>query len=61
MPPLALSDAQMDAVLLAARPLRVADRDAFLQEAVPAAAPRPETAGPLRFQLRPRMSEQEAH
>jgi hypothetical protein len=32
MPPLALSDEQMDAVFRAARPLRVADRDAFLQE-----------------------------
>jgi hypothetical protein len=32
MAPLALSDEQLDAVLRAARPLRVADRDAFLQE-----------------------------
>jgi hypothetical protein len=32
MPPLALSDEQLDAVFRAARPLRVADRDAFLQE-----------------------------
>jgi hypothetical protein len=32
MPPLALSDEQLDAVFRAARPLRVADRDAFLQD-----------------------------
>ena len=32
MKPLALSDAQMDAILTAARPLSVADRAAFLEE-----------------------------
>ena len=32
MAPLALSDEQMDAIFRAARPLRVADRDAFLQD-----------------------------
>jgi hypothetical protein len=32
MPPIKLTDSQLDAVLAAARPLRVADRDAFLQD-----------------------------
>jgi hypothetical protein len=32
MPPIRLTDDQMGAVFAAARPLRVADRDAFLQE-----------------------------
>jgi hypothetical protein len=32
MAPIGLSDEQLDAVFRAARPLRVADRDAFLQE-----------------------------
>ena len=32
MPPIRLTDAQLDAVLAAARPLRVADRDAFLHD-----------------------------
>jgi hypothetical protein len=30
--PIRLTDSQLDAVLAAARPLRVADRDAFLQD-----------------------------
>jgi len=34
MRPLALTDAQMDAILLAARPLRLRDRDLFLKEVV---------------------------
>jgi len=32
MPPLRLSDDELDAVMLAARPLRPHDRDAFLQD-----------------------------
>jgi hypothetical protein len=31
MPPLRLSDVQLDAIITAARPLAVRDRDAFLQ------------------------------
>jgi hypothetical protein len=42
MPPLALTDAQLDAVFRAARPLRVADRDQFLQEVARALQGRPE-------------------
>jgi hypothetical protein len=38
MPPLALSDNQMDQILLAARPLRLRDRDLFLKEVVAALA-----------------------
>jgi hypothetical protein len=34
--PLALTDEQMDAILLAARPLRLHDRDPFLREVVDA-------------------------
>ncbi len=32
MPPIALTDAQLDAIFAAARPLAVQDRDPFLQE-----------------------------
>jgi hypothetical protein len=32
MPPVKLTDAQLDAILAAARPLAVGDRDAFLQD-----------------------------
>ena len=32
MAPIRLADSQLDAVLRAARPLRVGDRDAFLQD-----------------------------
>ena len=38
MPPLRLSDDELDAVMLAARPLRPHDRDAFLQEVANALA-----------------------
>lgn len=38
MPPLALTDAQLDQILLAARPLRLRDRDDFLKEVVGALA-----------------------
>jgi len=38
MPPLRLSDDELDAVMLAARPLRPDDRDAFLQEVANALA-----------------------
>jgi hypothetical protein len=40
--PIRLTDAQLDAVLAAARPLRVADRDAFLQDVAAALQGRPE-------------------
>jgi hypothetical protein len=36
MPPLALTDGQMDQILLAARPLAIRDRDLFLKEVVAA-------------------------
>jgi len=36
--PLALTDAQLDQILLAARPLRVCDRDPFLREVADALA-----------------------
>ena len=36
--PLALTDSQMDQILLAARPLRLRDRDAYLKEVVAALA-----------------------
>jgi len=36
MPPLALSDEQLDAIMLAAKPLRPHDRDPFLREVVAA-------------------------
>jgi hypothetical protein len=36
--PLALTDSQMDQILLAARPLRLRDRDLFLREVVDALA-----------------------
>jgi hypothetical protein len=42
MPPIRLTDEQMDAVLAAARPLRVVDRDAFLQDVAAALQGRPE-------------------
>jgi len=38
MPPLALSDEQLDAILLAAKPLRPHDRDRFLREVADALA-----------------------
>src|SRR5215470_17051573 len=38
MPPLRLSDDELDAVMLAARPLRPHDRDSFLQEVATALA-----------------------
>jgi hypothetical protein len=42
MAPIRLTDEQMDAVFRAARPLRVADRDAFLQDVAAALQGRPE-------------------
>jgi hypothetical protein len=42
MSPIRLTDSQLDAVLAAARPLRVADRDALLQEVAAALQGHPE-------------------
>jgi hypothetical protein len=42
MAPIRLTDAQLDAVLAAARPLRVVDRDAFLQDVAAALQGRPD-------------------
>ena len=48
MPPLRLSDDELDAVMLAARPLRPHDRDAFLQEVANALAGCSEIGPPHR-------------